>query len=93
MNYSNHLDEKMTKAKQCIGVIRRLFNFYKFFVRPHLDYCDVIYHKPTYDDYYSSYYSVRAKTGPVNINYYFTNKIEAVQYNAVCNYWLCSWYF
>ena len=61
---------------------KALLKIYKSFRRPHLDYCDVIYHKPTYDDYYSSYYSVRAKTHPVNTNSHFTNKIDAVQYNA-----------
>ena len=27
MNYSNHLDEKITKANQGIGVIRRLYHY------------------------------------------------------------------
>ena len=44
-------------------------------------YRDVIYHKPTYDDFYSNYYSERAKSDPINTNYKFTNKIESVQYN------------
>ena len=37
---------------------------------------------PTYDDFYSTYYSERCKTDPVNTNSRFTNKFEAVQYNA-----------
>ena len=91
MIFSNHVDEKITKANQGVGVIRRLYHYlprnallqiYKSFIRPHLDYCDVIYHKPTYDDFYSTYYSERAKTDPVNTNFQFTNKIEAVQYSA-----------
>ena len=56
--------------------------YYKSFIRPHLDYCDLIYHKPTYDDFYSNYYSERAKSDPINTNYEFTNKIESVKYNA-----------
>ena len=91
MNYSNHLDEKVNKANQGIGVIRRLYHYlprnallqiYKSYIRPHLDYCDVIYHMPTYDDFYRTYYSERSKTDPVNTNFRFTNKVEAVQYNA-----------
>ena len=62
MNYIKDLDGKITKANQGIGVIKRLYNYlprkallqiYKSFIRPHLDYCDIIYHKPTYDDFYS----------------------------------------
>ena len=91
MNYIKHIDGKIGKANQGIGVIKRLYNYlprkaliqiYKSFIRPHLDYCDVIYHKPTYDDFYSKYYSERAKSDPVNTNHDFTNKIESVQYNA-----------
>ena len=85
LNYSQHIDEKITKANQGIGVIRRLYHYLPRqapYIRPHLDYCDVIYHKPTYDDFYSTYYSERAKTDPVNTNFQFNNKIEAVQYNA-----------
>ena len=61
MSYSKHIDGKIGKANQGIGVIKRLYNYlprkallqiYKSFIRPHLDYCDVIYHKPTYDDFY-----------------------------------------
>ena len=91
MNFSKHIDEKICKSNQGIGLIRRLYHYlprkallqiYKSFIRPHLDYCDVIYHKPTYDDFYSNYYSERAKSDPINTNYEFNNKIEAVQYNA-----------
>ena len=90
MSYSKYIDGKIGKANQGIGVIKRLYNYlprkallqiYKSFIRPHLDYCDVIYHKPTYDDFYSNYYSERAKSDPINTNYEFTNKIESVQYN------------
>ena len=91
MSYSKHIDGKIGKANQGIGVIKRLYNYlprkallqiYKSFIRPHLDYCDVLYHKPTYDDFYSNYYSERAKSDPINTNYEFTNKIDSVQYNA-----------
>ena len=41
-----------------------------------------IYHKPIYDDFFSTYYSDRAKADPAYTNVQFTNKIESVQYNA-----------
>ena len=49
-----------------VGVIRRLYHYlprksmiqiYKSFIRPHLDYCDIIYHKPLHDIFSSEYYS------------------------------------
>ena len=91
MNYTQHIDGKIAKANLGVGIIKRLYKYlprkallhiYKSFIRPHLDYCDVIYHKPTYDDFYSLYYSERSKSDPINTNLQFTNKIESVQYNA-----------
>ena len=99
MSYSKHIDGKIGKANQGIDVIKRLYNYLprkallqinKSFIRPHLDYCDVIYHKPTYDDFCSNYYSERAKSDPINTNYEFTNKIESVQYNAALAITGCS---
>ena len=52
LNFKNHLSEKISKANKGIGIIRRLYNFlpraslvniYRAFVRPHLDYGDIIY--------------------------------------------------
>ena len=83
-------------------MIRRLYTYlsrkallqvYKSFLRPHLDYCGVIYHSSTYDGFFYRNYNSerartdpvnteRARTDPVNTNFHFINKIEAVQYNA-----------
>ena len=52
LNFKNHLIEKISKANKGIGIIRRLYKFlpraslvniYRTFVRPHLDYGDIIY--------------------------------------------------
>ena len=52
VNFKNHLSEKISKANKGIGTIRRLYKFlpraslvniYRAFVRPHLDYGDIIY--------------------------------------------------
>ena len=53
--FKKHLNEKMIKAKKSIGIIKQLSKYlpvktlnqmYKALVRPHLDYCDIIYHIP-----------------------------------------------
>ena len=55
LNFNDHVKEKITKAKKGIGVIKKLsnilsrdalFTIYKSFVRPHLDYGDIIYDQP-----------------------------------------------
>ena len=55
LSFSKHLNGKIKKAKQNLGIIKHLSSFlplktldqmYKARVRPHLDYCDVIYHIP-----------------------------------------------
>ena len=54
LNFHNHVREKITSARRGIGVIRYLSKYvtrdvldqmYKLYVRPHLDYGDIIYHK------------------------------------------------
>ena len=55
LNFNHHLKEKISKANKGIGLIRRHYHnlprkslliIYKSFIRPHLDYADVIYHQP-----------------------------------------------
>ena len=55
LSFSRHLNEKMTKAKKIIGILKHVSKFlplktlnqmYKTLVRSHLDYCDIIYHMP-----------------------------------------------
>ena len=55
LSFRRHLYEKIRKAKRNIGIIKHMSKYlpikslvqmYKTFVRPHLDYCDVIYHEP-----------------------------------------------
>ena len=52
LNFNNHLSDKISKANKGIDMIRRLYkylprasliNIYKTFVRPHIDYGDIIY--------------------------------------------------
>ena len=55
LNFSHHVKEKITKANKRMGLIRKLayvlprqslLTIYKSFVRPHLDYDDIIYDQP-----------------------------------------------
>ena len=71
LNFSHHINVKISKANKGIGIIKRLshilprkslITIYKSFIRPHLDYCDVIYDQPN--------------------NESFCSKIERIQYNA-----------
>ena len=52
LNFSQHINIKISKANKGTGIIKRLshilprksfLTIYKSFIRPHLDYCDVIY--------------------------------------------------
>ena len=54
LNFYSHIKEKIVNAWKAIGVIRFmskcvtrgvLDQMYKLYVRPHLDYADIIYHK------------------------------------------------
>ena len=54
LNFQSHVREKIVSARRGIGVIRYMSRYvtrevldqmYKLYVRPHLDYGDIIYHK------------------------------------------------
>ena len=71
LNFNEHIKNKIAKANQGIGLLRKLqpslprsslLTIYKSFIRPHLDYGDVVYDQP--------------------LNETFSQKIESVQYNA-----------
>ncbi|MEO1917916.1 MAG: reverse transcriptase family protein, partial [Candidatus Thioglobus sp.] len=56
LSFEKHISEKIIKAKKNVGILKHLSKFlplksldqmYKALVRPHLDYCDIIYHIPS----------------------------------------------
>ena len=60
LTFGYHLSEKISKANKGIGLIKRLYfhlprksllSIYKSFIRPHLDYGDVIYDQPHNDTF------------------------------------------
>ena len=55
LSFLNHINEKVSIARKGIGIIKHLAPYlpvksrdqiFKMHVRPHLDYCDMIYHIP-----------------------------------------------
>ena len=60
LNFNAHVDQKIKKCNRIIGLIRRLsinlprnalLTIYKSFVRPHLDYGDILYDKPNNENF------------------------------------------
>ena len=78
---TKHISEKVAKARKGIGIIRHLSfhvpldvldQLYKLFVRPLLDYCDIIYHVPANTNPFHSSISLK----------YSMQSIESTQYQA-----------
>ena len=89
LSISTHIKSVVSKARQGIGMLKALSKYvprhtldgiYKFYIRPHLDYGDVVYHIPhAFDD-----------TSQNVILDSQMEKLESVQYSvalAVTNAW------
>ena len=62
LNFNTHIDQKIKKCNTLIGLIRRpsvnlpqnaLLTICKSFIRPHLDYGDILYYKPNNENFQS----------------------------------------
>ena len=60
LDFKFHVDQKIKKCNKSIGLIRRLsisvprnalLTIYKSFIRPHLDYGDILYDKPENENF------------------------------------------
>ena len=60
LNFNTHIDQKIKKCNKMIGLIRRLsvnlrrnalLTIYKSFIRPHFDYGDTLYDKPSNNNF------------------------------------------
>ena len=60
LNFNTHIDQKLKKCNKLIGLIKRLsvnlpqnalLTIYKSCIRPHLDYCDILYDKPNNENF------------------------------------------
>ena len=85
LSFKSHIDEKITKAKKIIGMIKHLSKYlpvktltlmYKSLVRPHFDYCDIIFHVPPTPN---GIFDHANNTGLLPS---LMKKIESVQYQA-----------
>ena len=79
LNFTQHIKIKISKANKGIGIIKRLshilprkslLTIYKSFIRPHLDYCDVVYDQPNNESFCTKierilYNAVLAITGAI----------------------------
>ena len=78
-NFHDHINAKTLKANKGIGIIKRLsyilprkslLTIYKSFIRPHLDYCDIIYDQPNNESFcikieHTQYNAALAITGAI----------------------------
>ena len=79
LNFNEHVQSKTNKCYKIIGLIKKLpihlprevlLRIYKSFVRPNLDYGDIIFHKPNNESFKSRIESIQYKvcvaiTGPI----------------------------
>ena len=81
LSFSTHIKSSISKARKGIGMLRFLSSYlprntlndlYKLYVRPHLDYGDVIYHDPP---------NLCEFSGNTTLSNQM-EKIESVQYSA-----------
>ena len=68
--FEHHLNEKISKATKGISLIKRLHKYlprkallciYKSYIRPHLDYADIIYDQPHNESFCKKIESVQYK--------------------------------
>ena len=80
LNFKLHIKEKISKAMKGIGIIKKLSNvlprkslitIYKSFVRPHLDYSDLIYDQPN-----NEIFCQQVKSVPYNASLAITGAIK-----------------
>ena len=60
LDFNTHIDQKIKKCNKLIGLMKRLsvhlprsalLTIYKSFIRPHLDYGDILYDKPNNENF------------------------------------------
>ena len=88
LSFKSHVNEKIIKTKKIIGMIKHLSKYlpiktlilmYKSLIRPHFDYCDVIFHIPPPNNGAFDNVNVINNIGALH---FLMTKIESVQYQA-----------
>ena len=73
LNFNAQVDQKIKKCNKIIGLIRQLsvtlprnalLTIYKSFVRPHLDYGDILYDKPNNEHFQNKLEKVQYRACP-----------------------------
>ena len=81
LTFAKHISQKISIARKGIGIIKYMSSYaptktldqiYEIFVRPHMDYCDIIYHLPR---------STSTFDCPINLNF-MMQSLESIQYQA-----------
>ena len=81
LTFASHIDEKLKKARQGLGMIKTRSCYfsvkiveqkYKMYVRPDLEFCDIIYHVPCITNPFDL---------PINHNY-LMNTLQMIQYHC-----------
>ena len=81
LTFPKHISQRFSIARKGIGIIkymsshapkRTLDQIYKIFVRPHLDYCDIIYHLPSLTN---------SSDSSTNLNF-MMQSLESTQYQV-----------
>ena len=79
LNFNTHIDQKIKKCNKLIGLMKRLsvnlprsalLTIYKSFIRPHLEYDDILYDKPDNESFQNKiekvqYKAFLARTGAI----------------------------
>ena len=81
LSFVSHINKTINKVKRIIGILRYLSQYlplktldqmYKIFIRPHFDYCDVIYHTPHLKNPFQSLIAFNA----------LMERVEKIQYQT-----------
>ena len=84
LNFESHVEEKLTKARSGLGVMQLLKKWvahlvletvYILYVRPHLEYCDVVYHTASPANALTPIFRGVTSRKPLD-------KVESIQYKA-----------
>ena len=86
LTFTKHITHKISITRKGIGITkymssyapkRALDKIYKIFVRPHLDYCDIIYHLPSLTN---------PSDSSINLNF-MMQSLESTQYQTILGAW------
>ena len=81
LTFASHINDQLSKARKGLGILKSLNRYlpvkildqiYKMYIRPHLDFYDIIYHEPSIVNPFDSSINLR----------YLMNTVERIQYHA-----------